>query len=162
MAKYLSRVISAGGKGPPTLQEEKSGTQQQQQQQGCCGHELCQMWHQVHLLCQRLQPTPRAGHTCVKCARQTGYIDQDVRRSIRITYVRRTWNRTESAVHPSPICCSPTGPCATLFHIREIAQPGLFIENPSPVSKAGNQVQAWVHHATTDAHGRTVKISHLL
>ena len=162
MAKYLSRVISAGGKGPPTLQEEKSGTQQQQQQeQGCCGHELCQMWHQVHLLCQRLQPTPLAGHTCVKCARQTGYIDQDVRRSIRITYVRRTWNHTESAVHPSPICCSPTGPCATLFHIREIAQPVkicLFIENPSPESKAPNQVPS-KRIPCNDRYTATQKIS---
>ena len=117
------------------------------------------MWHQVHLLCQRLQPTPRAGHTCVKCARQTGYIDQDVRRSIRITYVRRTWNRTESAVHPSPICCSPTGPCATLFRIREIAQPGqksaFLLRTLHQCPRLPTKFQASEHHAMTDTRPHT-------
>ena len=101
MAKYLSRVISAGGKGPPTLREEKSGTQQQQQ--GCCGHELCQMWHQVHLLCQRLQPTPRAGHTCVKCARQTGCTQTKMFGGayvLRMYDVRGTARRVRCTRHP--------------------------------------------------------------
>ena len=120
--------------------ETQDTEQQQQQQHECCGHGLCQMCNEVHLFCQRLHSTPRAGtHTCKMCTTNPGCTKMCV--AWKSMYIVCTL-RVESEVHPSPICRRQLAR-PTLFRIREIGarvKICLFIENPSPVSKAPDQV----------------------
>ena len=130
----MSRVISVGGKT-----EEKRRTRSSSSMSVAdmgfarCASTKCTCF------AKGFTPHHELAHTCKMCTTNTGCTKMCVAR--KSMYIVCTL-RVESEVHPSPICRRQLAQ-PTLFRIREIGarvKICLFIENPSPVSKAPDQV----------------------